>query len=142
MLWICRECGIEFPSDDELVVALAGWTSLDGDTGICPDCAGALTGGIEGSRLRRAEDRRRRSQRALSVTRALLDRSRRPPWNEAALEAAADRLGFEPEICPACRSANDRRCPNCEGNGIVWRQGATSLTAAGLLRLAMWPDPK
>jgi hypothetical protein len=142
MLWICRECGLEISADDDLVAAWIGWAGLDGDTGICPPCGGSAARTSIGVRTRDTLLRQHRSHRALAMTRIMIDRARGKLWDETALEAAADRLGYSPTVCGACDAARKRDCPTCEGSGMLWRRGETLLTGSGLLRLAMWPERK
>lgn len=52
-------------------------------------------------------------------------------------EIAAE-LGFVESACSACRATLDPACPNCEGVGLVWRNGAASLARSGMARLAQW----
>jgi len=50
----------------------------------------------------------------------------------------AAELGFVESPCSACRPAPDPACPNCEGVGLVWRNGAASLARSGMVRLVRW----
>jgi hypothetical protein len=133
---------MEISADDILVAAWIGWTALDGDTGICPPCGGAAARESIGVRTREALIRQHRSGRAIMMSRIMIERARRRRWDETALEAAADRLGFSPEVCTECGPSPDRQCAICEGTGITWRRGAAIVTGSGLLRLGMAPGRK
>jgi hypothetical protein len=139
-LW--RECGDEIAGDNVFDVAWSGWTALDGDTGVCPPCSGLTAKQGDGRLVDDTAHRLWRSHRAILTTRALVDRSRRPRWDESLIEAAADRLGFVPEICTACRPAPADSCPLCEGTSVVWRRGNETMSGGDLLRIAMWPPKR
>lgn len=140
MLWICRECGVEAPCEDDVGATWLGWTGLDGDTGVCPTCGGGTVADVGGTRTGQAAQRRRLSERALALTRMRIARSRGRAWDESVLEEAAERLGFSPHVCASCRLSSEIRCDVCEGAGILWRRGTTLLCGSALVRLAMWPS--
>jgi hypothetical protein len=140
MLWICRECGVEAPCEDDVAATWLGWTALDGDTGVCPTCGSSPVVNGGGIRTRQAaQQRQQRSERALALTRALVARSRGRVWDERMLEEEAERLGFSPHVCGTCRSSTEKRCTVCEGTGILWRRGTMLLSSSALVRLAMKP---
>jgi hypothetical protein len=139
MLWICRDCGNGVFAANALLVTTMGWTALDGDTGMCPICSRPQEAADAGFFARSAAIRLERANRAIAVSRTLVERSRRPRWDEPLVVDAADRLGFDRVPCPACNGRGDLDCPNCEGHGDVWRSGVTTMARSGLLRLAMWP---
>lgn len=79
MLWVCRECGTEVSAASDVLVSSIGWTGLDGDTGLCSVCErkqreSARTDNVV---LLRSKDKYQRTQRALAVTRLMIDRARR-----------------------------------------------------------------
>ena len=61
--------------------------------------------------------------------------------DEQQREIAAE-LGFIEEPCGACAATVAPGCPNCEGLGTVWRNGAASLARSGMARLARWTQAR
>lgn len=140
MVWICRDCGTESATSDPVVVTSLGWSGLDGDTGICPQCAATAITEAAHPRACSSAHRHEQSLRALALSRSMVERSRGPSWDDGQVERAARRLGFAEVPCFACGAVGDPHCPNCEGVGRVWRKGSTTLPKGGLMRLAMWPE--
>jgi hypothetical protein len=140
MIWLCRECGDEVTGDDPLDAAWNGWNALDGDTGVCPACAGLFAKRTPALRIADTGARVARTRRSLVTTRALIERSSgRPRWDEALIEAAADRLGFSPEVCASCAPNATVRCEVCEGMTLVWHRAGKTVSGRTVLRMAMWP---
>lgn len=55
------------------------------------------------------------------------------------LRDQARKLGFVEEPCSSCAGTRDPSCPNCEGQGRVWRDGIMTLARSGLERLIAKP---
>ncbi len=79
MLWVCRECGSEVSAASDVLVATIGWTGLDGDSGVCSPCTKKQveTPRADNVVLLRSKEQYDRTQRALAVTRLMIDRARR-----------------------------------------------------------------
>jgi hypothetical protein len=139
MTWICRECGDEVAGAEPFDAAWACWTKLDGNTGICPSCSRLAVGRADTSRIADTQSRLWCARRAVAKLRGLPDRCRRPRWDEALIEEAADRLGYAPDVCDACTQSDAPQCSRCDGKRIVWRRGCESICGREVLRRAMWP---
>ncbi len=139
MLWICRECANEVEANDLVLATTIGWTALDGDTGVCPVCSQPSRTGTMYPRAAAAAIRRARANHAIEVSRAMVARARQTRWDEPFVKGAAERLGFKRVPCLACQGTADSHCPNCEGEGAIWRSHLTTISRNGLIRLAMWP---
>jgi hypothetical protein len=138
MLWICRDCGNEVAANDAVLATTIGWTGLDGDTGVCPVCSEPRTAGLS-PRAAEAAIRRARTDRAIEISRAMRRRLELSRREAPILDESAARLGFTRIPCFACQETGDPHCPNCEGVGDVWRNGSTTVSRFGLLRVAMRP---
>lgn len=144
MLWMCRDCGLEVVAADPVLVTTIGWTGLDGDTGVCSICSGRgrRRSGVH-PRTHETALRHERSDRAVAVSRALIERARRSKAGDAVLDSrldeAARRLGLQPTTCAACGGSGVPGCRACEGTGRVWCGQNTTIARSRLLYLATWP---
>jgi hypothetical protein len=79
MLWVCRECGTEVSAASDVLVSSIGWTGLDGDTGLCSLCGRKQREAprTDNVVVLRSKEKYERTQRALAVTRLMIDRARR-----------------------------------------------------------------
>ena len=91
MDWICRDCGSQVVADDLALVVHAGWTGLDGDTGSCPVCSDRQLHDRAHRRALGTVERIEESERAVAMTRALVNR-----WR-AARTGLAEAVAAQPD---------------------------------------------
>ncbi len=79
MLWVCRDCGSEVSAASDVLVATIGWTGLDGDSGVCSPCSRRQRDDprTDNVVVLRSKESYQRTQRALAVTRLMIDRAAR-----------------------------------------------------------------
>jgi ribosomal protein L37AE/L43A len=77
MMWICRDCGNEVAGADAVLVTTIGWTALDGDTGRCPMCSHPGDREALHPLVASSEALERQARRAIEITKAMVERSRR-----------------------------------------------------------------